>query len=49
LDVLKVDVPVTAAPAGEEQFTINFGSDSTGVLMDLVWDKTQVRVPIAVQ
>ncbi len=48
LDVLKVDVPV--AEASEiEQFTINFGSDSTAINMDFVWDKTLVRVPITVQ
>ena len=45
-DVIKVNVPVTAAPNETEQFTINFGSDSTGVKMNLVWDKTQVTVPI---
>src|SRR5882724_3858712 len=45
LDVVKVDVPVSAAPTETEQFTINFGTDSTGVKMDLVWDKTQVSVP----
>ncbi len=49
LDVLKVDVPVTAAPAETEQFTINFASDSTGVNMNFVWDKIQVTVPITVQ
>ncbi len=48
-DVIKVDVPVTAAPNETEQFTISFGSDSTGVKMNLVWDKTQVTVPIAAQ
>src|SRR5258705_3241080 len=31
LDVLKVDVPVAAAPAETEQLTINFASDSVGV------------------
>jgi len=49
LDVVKVDVPVTPAPAETEQFTISFGSDSTGVNMNLVWDKTQVTVPITAQ
>jgi hypothetical protein len=48
-DVIKVDVPVTAAPNETEQFTISFGSDSTGVKMNLVWDKTQVTVPITAQ
>src|SRR5277367_5508156 len=42
LDVLKVDVPVTVAANETEQFTINFASDSTGVKMDFLWDKTQV-------
>ena len=49
LDVLKVELPVQSPPAEVEQFTINFGSDSTGVMMDFVWDKTLVRVPITVQ
>ena len=48
-DVIKVDVPVTSAPNETEQFTITFGSDSTGVKMNLVWDKTQVTVPITAQ
>ncbi len=46
-DVLKVDVPVQPT-AETEQFVINFGSDSTGVNMDFVWDKTLVRVPITI-
>jgi hypothetical protein len=49
LDVLKVDVPVSASPTEVEQFTITFGSDSTAINMDLAWDKTLVRVPITVQ
>src|SRR5258706_2477160 len=48
LDVIKVDAPVTVAPE-TEQFTINFASDSTGVKMDFVWDKTQFTVPITLQ
>jgi hypothetical protein len=47
LDVVKVDVPVTTPAVETEQFTINFTNDSTGVKMDLVWDKTQVPVPIS--
>lgn len=46
LDVVKVDVPVTATANEVEQFAINFSSDSVGVNMDFVWDKIQVRVPI---
>ncbi len=44
-DILKVDLPVESV-SETEQFVINFGSDSTGVNMDFVWDKTMVRVPI---
>lgn len=47
-DILKVDVPVETVPE-VETFVINFASDSSGVNMDLVWDKTRVRVPIKVQ
>jgi len=46
LNVIKVDVPVTLSTPETEQFTINFAADSTGVKMDLVWDKTKVSVPI---
>lgn len=49
LDVLKVDVPVQTNPQETEQLTIQFSSDSTGVLMDFIWDKTLIRVPIAQQ
>ena len=49
LDVLKVDVPVETVPSETEQFTIKFSSDAVIVNMDLVWDKTHLRVPIAVQ
>ena len=48
MDVIKVDVPVQTAPE-TEQLTINFSSDSTGVNMDVLWDKTLVRVPITLQ
>ncbi len=49
LDVISADIPVQAPPAEVEKFTISFSSDSTGVNMDLVWDKTLVRVPIAIR
>ncbi len=49
LDVAKVDIPVSAASSETEKFTITFASDSAGVNMDFVWDKTLVRVPIALQ
>jgi hypothetical protein len=48
-DVLKVDVPVAAASAETEKFTISFSSDAAGINMDFVWDKTLVRVPITIQ
>jgi hypothetical protein len=47
-DVLKVDLPVETVPE-TEKFVINFGTDSTGVNMDFVWDNVRVRVPIKVQ
>jgi len=49
LDVLQVEVPVQQAPTETEMLTINFGSDSTGVKMDLVWDQTLVSVPISIK
>jgi len=49
LDVLKVDVPVEANPSEIEQFTIEFSSDSSAISMNIMWDRTLVRVPITVQ
>lgn len=49
LDVLKVDVPVTVMPTETEKFIITFGKEGETINMDLVWDKTQVRVPITIQ
>jgi hypothetical protein len=49
LDVVKVDVPVTTAPQELEQFTITFDPDSSGVQMNMGWDKTLVQVPINAQ
>jgi hypothetical protein len=49
LDVLKVEVPVESVPSEIEQFTIDFSTDSTGLKMEFVWDKTLVRIPIAIQ
>lgn len=46
-DILKVDVASQTTPE-TEQFVINFASDSTGVNMDFVWDKTLVRIPITI-
>jgi hypothetical protein len=49
LDVAKVEVPVTRTPDETEQLTFTFDPDSTGVTMNIKWDKTLVRVPITVQ
>ncbi len=49
LDVAKVEVPVGVAPAETEQLTIDFVADSTATNMNIIWDKTQVSVPITVQ
>jgi len=48
LDVVKVEVPVVKATEETEQFTITFDPDSSGVNMDIIWDKTLVRVPITI-
>jgi hypothetical protein len=47
-DILKADIPTIDNPE-TEQFVITFGSDSTGVKMDMAWDKILVRVPITLQ
>ena len=46
LDVIKVNVPVTSSPAENEQFTITLNPDSSGIKMDMAWDKVLVQVPI---
>jgi hypothetical protein len=48
LDVVKVKVPVQSVPE-TEQFTITFDSDASGALMNFVWDKTKVTVPITIR
>ena len=49
LDVLSVKAPVTPQSTETEMFTIKFSTDSVGINMDFVWDKTLFRVPISVQ
>jgi len=49
LDVIKVNVPTSTTEREVEQFTINFDSDSTGVLMKFIWDRTMVTIPIVIQ
>ena len=53
-DVLSVEVPVTVAPSSSEQFTIQISgqpsvqpSGAPGASLDLGWDTTLVRVPLA--
>jgi hypothetical protein len=46
-DVLTVEVPVESTPAPVEQFTISISGDPSGARLDLAWDKTLVRVPLA--
>lgn len=49
LDVLSVDVPVQMAPSEIEMFTISFRKDSVGAIMDCVWDRTLLSIPITVR
>lgn len=47
-DVVKVEIPVSSV-SETEQFTITFAKDADAINMDLIWDKTQIRVPITIQ
>ena len=49
LDLLTVKIPVAPLMAEVETFTISFESDSIGVNMNMVWDKTHLRVPIGLR
>jgi hypothetical protein len=49
LDVVTIEVPVTLVPVETEQLTIDFATDTTTILMNIMWDKVIVRVPIALQ
>ena len=46
-DILTVDLPVEVAPTSTEQFTISFSGEPPAAKMELAWDTTLVRVPIA--
>lgn len=46
LDVISVNVAPSTSNTEVEQFTIDFDSDSTGVMMNFNWDKTVVSIPI---
>jgi hypothetical protein len=45
VDMLQVQVPVIPMPDIQENFTISF-TDTDGVHMNLMWDQTQVQVPL---
>lgn len=47
LDLVKVKLPAQIVDNSVEQFTIIFDTDSAGVLMNFMWDKTLVSVPIS--
>jgi len=47
LDILKVKVPTNVSSSEVEQFTISFDSDSTGMQMNLAWDRMLLNIPIA--
>lgn len=49
LDIASVDIPIEAMLTEAEVFTISFAPDSSGVRMNLAWDRTLVSVPIAVR
>jgi len=49
LDVLSVDVPVEPMLSEVEMFTISFEPDSTGVNMNMAWDKTLLTIPIGIR
>lgn len=46
LDVLNTQAKVSSSDSEIEQFTINFDSDSTGVKMNMIWDKTVATIEI---
>ncbi len=49
LDVLTVKIPVESLTPEAETFTISFESDSININMNMVWDKTRLRVPIGLR
>lgn len=49
LDLLTVKIPVEPLMPEAETFTISFESDSIGVNMNMVWDKTRIRIPIGLR
>ena len=44
--VLKTDVSTKKLDKPLEQFTIDFSKDSTGVKMNLMWDRVSVSIPL---
>lgn len=49
MDLVTVKIPTEPLVPEAETFTISFESDSTGINMNMVWDKTRLRVPIGVR
>ncbi|WP_456462509.1 DUF2911 domain-containing protein [Reichenbachiella sp.] len=47
LDVLKVNIPTRINPNTIEQFTMTFDTDSTSLYLNMGWDTTMIRIPIA--
>lgn len=48
-DLLTVKIPAEPLMPEAETFTISFEPDSIGVNMNMVWDKTRLRVPIGLR
>ena len=46
MDVLKTTALAEKLDPELEQFTIDFSQDSTGISLNLKWDKTIVSIPI---
>ncbi|MDJ1484506.1 DUF2911 domain-containing protein [Cytophagaceae bacterium YF14B1] len=48
-DVLRVSVPTATLPSTTENFTITIKSQSTGADIHLIWDQTDIIVPVKLQ
>jgi hypothetical protein len=49
LDLLTVEIPVNVSSNEVETFAISFEPDSSGVNMNMAWDKVLLRVPIGLR
>ena len=45
-DVLETTVPVQKLSKPVEQFTISFAPERGGAVMNLVWDRTKISIPV---